>query len=178
MPPDTTALEIPWGMLITIVSVAFTAFGGLVTTLLVKLHSAGKKNTKALVDSVRTDFTNQLATVSAELSNRVGGLGKDLETKSSQLDANMLQLGERVGKYFEAHDRLRDKWEEFLREYLKIDSTRGQKIDALFRVVDQMQVAVKDIPPAMNAKIEEAFTHSLSELKLYVRDRIQEEKKQ
>lgn len=166
MPPDTTALEIPWGTLITIVSVAFTAFGGLLTTLLVKLHAAGKRNTQALVDSVRTDFSNQLAL-----------LGKDLETKSSQLDTNVLQLVERVGKYFEAHDRLRDKWEEFLREYLKIDSTRGQKIDALFRVVDQMQAAVKDIPPAMNAKIEEAFTHSLSELKLYVRDRIQEERK-
>lgn len=166
MPPDTTALEIPWGTLVTIVSVAFTAFGGLLTTLLVKLHAAGKRNTKALVDSVRVDFSNQLAL-----------LRKDLETKSSQLDAIVLQLGERVGQYFAAHDRLRDKWEEFLREYLKIDSTRGQKIDALFRVVDQMQTAVKDIPPAMNAKIEEAFSHSLSELKLYVRDRIQEERK-
>jgi len=166
VPPDTTALEIPWGTLITIVSVAFTAFGGLLTTLLVKLHAASKRNTRALVDSARID-----------LSHRIEGLEKDLVTKSGQLDANVLQLVERVGQYFVAHDRLRDKWEEFLREYLKIDSTRGQKIDALFRVVDQMQTAVKDIPPAMNTKIEEAFTHSLSELKLYVRDRIQEERK-
>lgn len=166
MPPDTTALEIPWGTLITIVTAVFTAFGGLLTTLLVKLYAAGKRDTRALVAAVRTDFSNQLAM-----------LQKDLETKSSQLDANVLQLVERVGKYFAAHDRLRDKWEEFLKEYLKIDSTRGQKIDALFRVVDQMQTAVKDIPPAMNAKIEEAFSHSLSELKLYVRDRIQEERK-
>jgi hypothetical protein len=80
-------------------------------------------------------------------------------------------------KYFEAHDRLRDKWEEFLREYLKIDSTRGQKMDALFRIVDQMQTAVKELTPAMNAKIEEAFTHAMSELKLYVRDQMREERK-
>lgn len=95
---------------------------------------------------------------------------KRLEERASHNHELVVQLGERVDKYFAAHERLRDKWDEFLREYLKIDSTRGQKVDALFRVVDQMQKAVEAIPRNLNDKVEEAFTHSLSELKLYVRE--------
>jgi hypothetical protein len=87
-----------------------------------------------------------------------------------------VRLEDRIGKYFEAHERLRDKWDEFLREYLKIDSTRGQKVDALFRVVDQMQDTFKEIRPTLNSKIEDSFARALSELKVYVRDQIREEK--
>jgi len=36
---------------------------------------------------------------------------------------------------------------------------------------------VKELTPTMNAKIEEAFTHAMSELKLYVRDQMREERK-
>lgn len=72
-------------------------------------------------------------------------------------------------------ERLRDKWEEFLREYLKIDSTRGQKIDALFRIVDQMQDTVRELRGAMNSKIDESFQRSQNELKLYIRDQLREE---
>jgi uncharacterized membrane protein YhiD involved in acid resistance len=85
----------------------------------------------------------------------------------------MVQLEKRTEGQEEAHDRLRDKWEEFLKEYIKIDSTRGQKIDALFRVVDRMQEVVDKLPLQMNSKIEEAFTQSMSEIKLYARDQIE-----
>jgi len=109
---------------------------------------------------------------------------RSINTRANSTDRSVVQLDkqlehlagtleERLGEYFKAHERLRDKWDEFLREYLKIDSTRGQKVDALFRVVDQMQQAVEHIPRNVNEKIEEAFTHSLSELKLYARDQIQ-----
>lgn len=100
---------------------------------------------------------------------------KRLDERTAHNHELVVQLDERVDKYFAAHERLRDKWDEFLREYLKIDSTRGQKVEALFRVVDQMQKAVEAIPRNLNDKVEEAFTHSLSELKLYVRDLMTEE---
>lgn len=84
---------------------------------------------------------------------------------------------DRLAQYFSAHERLRDKWDEFLREYLKIDSTRGQKVDALFRVVDQMQDTFKELRPALNAKVEDLFQRGVNELKVYVRDQIREELK-
>ena len=106
-------------------------------------------------------------------------LYKNLQNNTKQkfdlIDNLITQLNRRIDNYFKAHDSLRDRWEDFLKEYLKIDSTRGQKIDALFRIVDQMQEAVRDLRPGMNTKIEEAFSRSLSELKLYVRDQMREE---
>lgn len=107
------------------------------------------------------------------INTRADATDKSVVQLDKQLDHLAGTLEERLGEYFRAHERLRDKWDEFLREYLKIDSTRGQKVDALFRVVDQMQQAVEHIPRNVNEKIEEAFTHSLSELKLYARDQIQ-----
>lgn len=97
-------------------------------------------------------------------------LQKRLEEKAAYAQERISQLEERIHKYFDAHERLRDRWNEFLREYLKVDGIRNQKVDALFRIVDQMQKTVEAIPPNMNRKIEEAFTHTLSELKLYVRE--------
>lgn len=96
-----------------------------------------------------------------------------IKEKTDHLREIMVQLDNRVSAYFTAHERLRDKWDDFLREYLKIDNTRGQKVDALFRVVDQMDEAVKQIPRNINSKLDEAFNHSLSEVKLYARDQIQ-----
>lgn len=95
-----------------------------------------------------------------------------LDEKTAHNHELVTQLEGRIEKYFEGHERLRDKWDEFLREYLKIDSTRGQKVEALFRVVDQMQKIIESIPRNLNDKIEDAFTNSLSELKLYVRELI------
>lgn len=100
---------------------------------------------------------------------------KNLQDQIDEHKSVIESLQARTEKYFEAHTRIRDKWEDFLKEYLKIDSTRGQKIDALFRIVDQMQDTVKELRPAMNTKIEESFARLVSELKLYVRDQLREE---
>jgi tRNA(Ile)-lysidine synthase TilS/MesJ len=147
-------MQIPWEYVIPVIVGAFGAFGTVLGFLIKSVDKAARNHWKQKFDQLEKD--TQLATRHTE------------EMLGAQ--------AQRITQYFEAHDRLRDRWEEFLREYLKIDSTRGQKIDALFRVVDQMQAAVREISPNVNTKIEEAFTHSLSELKLYVRDQLREER--
>ncbi len=149
--PNTTALaEVPWGTIFALVGGAFTAYGALLTFLVKRLFKAAQENTNQ-------KFAN-------------------LDEKLTREHALVVDLGSRVGQYFEGHERLRDKWEEFLRDYMKIDNTRGQKIDALFRVVDQMEEVLRDVRPAMKQKIEESFTHSLDALKLYVRELLAQEK--
>jgi len=144
LPIDT---GVPWDTFWTVVG----GLLGVLGTVLLLLYKNMNRNI-----STRADATDKSV---VQLDKQLGSLSNTFE--------------ERLGEYFRAHERLRDKWDEFLREYLKIDSTRGQKVDALFRVVDQMQQAVEHIPRNVNEKIEEAFTHSLSELKLYARDQIQ-----
>jgi hypothetical protein len=146
--------QIPWEYLVAIIVGAFGAFGTLLGFLVRAVDKAARNYWKQKFDQ----------------------LVKDTESTRRQMEGALEAQSQRISQYFEAHDRLRDRWEEFLREYLKIDSTRGTKIDALFRVVDQMQIAVREILPNVNSKIEEAFTHSLSELKLYVRDQLREER--
>lgn len=107
-----------------------------------------------------------------------GAQQKRIEEKFQALANDVIKLDREVRGYFQAHEKLRDKWDEFLKEYLKIDSTRGQKVDALFRIVDQMQDTVKELRPALNEKVEEMISRALSELKLYVRDLIREESRE
>lgn len=152
MTPDNA---VPWVAIIAIGAPALAAFGGLLLF-----------------------FVKRFLRKSEEVYDlRFAQLHEKIATLDSGLDRRVVELGKRVDDLFAAHDRLRDRWDEFLREYLKIDATRGQKIDALFRVVDDMQNALKEIRPAMNSKIEDAFSRALSELKVYVRDQIREERK-
>lgn len=67
-------------------------------------------------------------------------------------------------------EKHRDRWDQFLKEYHVLDSTRGQKVDALFRIVDQMRETMKDIRPMLNAKVDDTYLRLLNELKLYARD--------
>jgi hypothetical protein len=108
-------------------------------------------------------------------SRFVKALETNYDTKFGQVTTRLAEINDRIGVVFAAHEKLRDKWDDFLREYLKIDSTRGQKIDALFRVVDEMQNSLKEVRPALTSKIEDSFCRSVSELKVYVRDQIRAE---
>jgi len=92
----------------------------------------------------------------------------------ANLKEKVVQLEKQTEQQAQAFDRLRDKWDEFLCEYLKIDSTRGQKIDALFRGVDEMREVIRDIRLNLNSKIEDSYARAASELKLYVRDLMKE----
>jgi len=106
----------------------------------------------------------------SSMSKRIDDSNKKIGDSTKQFAVDMVKLEGRLSEYFKANEKMRDRWDTFLTDYLKIDSTRGQKIDALFRVIDQMQDIVRVLPKNMNSKIEESFTHSLSELKLYVRE--------
>lgn len=146
-------------------SVFWSVVSGLLGTLGAMLLLLYKNTTRQIKEKYEAADKSVV-----QLERRVEHMSTALD---KQIDAMETTMEERLSTYFKAHERLRDKWDNFLREYLKIDSTRGQKVDALFRVVDQMQSAVEQIPRNMNDKIEESFTHSMSELKLYVRDQIQ-----
>jgi hypothetical protein len=156
--PSPTDIGVPWEIFWSVVG----GLLGVLGTVLLLLYKSTNRRIKEKADA----SDKGMVQLGKELDKVTAALTEQVNTTYSTVE-------ERLDTYFKAHERLRDKWDDFLREYLKIDSTRGQKVDALFRVVDQMQKAVEHIPRNMNEKIEEAFTHSLSELKLYARDQIQ-----
>lgn len=143
--------EIPWGIVGSLIGGMATIMGALATILYKMIN---KRLADARQDVV--DLRNTLESTEKSIMEIIKG--------------HTMAFDGRAKDYFLALDRLRDKWEGFLTEYLKIDSTRGQKIEALFRVVDSMDEVVKSIPRQMNDKVEEAFAHAMSELKLYARE--------
>lgn len=163
--PTTTAVDqvasVPWEV---IIPVALALLGALGVTLRMLFKGVHKR-----IDGVEKTFEKRVDTATVTTDEK-------LDEKFQRLHELVIQSEERVGSYFLAHERLRDRWDEFLREYLKIDSTRGQKVDALFRVNDQVQKIVDALPRHVDSKIEEAFTHSLSELKLYIRELLAKER--
>ena len=166
--PTDPSAGVPWEYLIPIIVAFLGALGVLLRLLFKGVHKRISSVEAATGKRVDDAIGNNEALAQA--------LDEKLEEKFQRIHELVVQLEKRVSKYFDAHERLRDKWDEFLREYLKIDSTRGQKVDALFRVNDQMQKIVDSIPRHVDSKIEEAFTHSLSELKLYIRELLAKER--
>lgn len=148
---------------------------GLLTALGVSLRLLYKGTIKR-IDTVEESFCKRTDEVLENSQALAEASDEKMEEKFQRVHELVVKLESRVGKYFDSHERLRDKWDDFLREYLKIDSTRGQKVDALFRLNDQMQKILDALPHHVDSKIEEAFTHSLSELKLYIRELVAEEK--
>jgi uncharacterized membrane protein YgaE (UPF0421/DUF939 family) len=165
MTPSDATGGVPWPTIVSVAGGVLGVVGVALMFLARMLLKSYQKNAKQELASLRTEMKQEIQEFRTLSLQKFETLGDDV-----------IQLERRVGKYFDAHERLRDKWDEFLREYLKIDSTRGQKVDALFRIVDQMQEAVRDIRPALNTKSEELIAHAITELKLYVRDILKEER--
>ena len=161
MTPSTSG--VPWP---TIVAVAGGILGivGVALLFLIKL----------LLKSYQKNAEQKREAIQKEAEQNLQAFQGVTFEKFSALVDSVIQLDRRVGEYFKAYDRLRDKWEEFLREYLAIDGTRSQKVEALLRIVDEMREALREIRPTIDTKIEETITHALAELKLYVRDFLKE----
>jgi len=142
--PDVAAAAQPslWHVILY-VGVGFSA-AATILGLLKMLLSAYKKNMQLELDVIRKDVTR--------INQDYGRAEADTRSCEEQIE------------------RQRDRWEAFLKEYHILDSTRGQKVDALFRTVDSMRETIKELKPSMFNKIDDLIGKLTNELKLYIRD--------
>lgn len=66
-----------------------------------------------------------------------------LHAQNASIEQQIKKLEERLQSYDNALERVRDRWDQFLREYVKIDNSRGSKIDAMFRVLDTVNEKIR-----------------------------------
>lgn len=161
--PNATG-GVPWS---TIVAVSGSILGIVGTALLILM--------RLLLKSYQRNAEQELEAVKAEAEQNLLRFKEVTQEKLESMVSKALELDRRIGESFAVHAKLRDKWDEFLREYLEIDIGRSKKVEALFRIVDQMQATLEEIRPTLNTKIEEMIMRVIAELKLYVRDFIAEE---
>jgi hypothetical protein len=139
------------GQIIMYVGIGFSAAATILGLLLKLLLSSYKRNAQLELDVMRRDIQRVI--------QDYGRAEADTKCCEEQIE------------------RQRDRWEAFLKEYHILDSTRGQKVDALFRTVDTMRETIKELRPAMFAKVDDLLSKLTNELKLYVRDIIKKEEK-
>ena len=193
MPPIPATVEVPWSLISAVTGGVLTLFGGVLLVMVKRMLKTDQKRQEERFIALKKEMSTAIETASVRyvdfkeqaefrFKDHKKNSDNQLQVVSEHVDdklrigaENMVQLDSKLGDYARAHDRLRDKWDEFLREYLKIDSTRGAKVDALFRITDQMQDVLKELRPALNNKVEEMISHTISELKLYIRERVQDE---
>jgi len=74
----------------------------------------------------------------------------------------------------ETMEKLRDRWEQFVREDTAMESTRGRKVDALFNVVDHIREEMRQLRPALLQRLEDLHTRSKLDLRQELRDYVRE----
>jgi hypothetical protein len=79
-----------------------------------------------------------------------------------------------VSRLDETMEKLRDRWEQFVREDTAMESTRGRKVDALFNVVDHIREEMRQLRPALLQRLEDLHTRSKLDLRQELRDYVRE----
>ena len=71
-------------------------------------------------------------------------------------------------------EKLRDRWEQFVREDTAMESTRGRKVDALFSVVDHIREEMRQLRPALLQRLEDLHNRGKIDLRQELREYVRE----
>jgi len=74
----------------------------------------------------------------------------------------------------ETMEKLRDRWEQFVREDTAMESTRGRKVDALFSVVDHIREEMRQLRPALLQRLEDLHNRGKIDLRQELREYVRE----
>lgn len=176
--------------LITVMSVVFGASVALIMALWkwgrasdrakIKqmLETAKAENAQALNEHqnlVRMDLAATRAEMTSELEKFqlvLGQIATDRESCSGRHASQVREIKDQA-------EKMRDKWEQFIRDDAAMEATRGRKVEALFGVVDSIKENVRGLPVAMSTKMDEMFRAAREELRSdarkYVRDQLREQ---
>lgn len=119
-------------------------------------------------DYFKESITDQFRAFKETISKDIVQLEKDI----SSLDAT---CSDSIKGFEAIIEKFRDRQGEFLKEYHIVDSTRGNKVDALFTKLDEMRKYVKELKPILHNKAEEIGETLRKEMQFYLRDLVRED---
>ena len=149
------------GELIAIMAATFgttTAVVGLLVRQLLKSYQdKSKQDLQHVRDACSADVR--------QIGERINAIAQDQRECEERSDREIQRIADAV-------EKLRDKWEKFVKEDAAMEATRGRKVEALFGVVDSVKETVRGLPEAMNRKMDEMYRSVRQELKAEVRDEV------
>lgn len=138
---------------------------GIITYLWRRGSAAQQAAVNTSLAAVKTELT-------AKIDSDARALKQDVMHAKEDQDRVERDAKETLAKI----DSVRNKWEDFLKEYYSLDTTRSNKLEAAFRRVDELKTTVGELRPAVMRKIEENILTARNELRddmrMYVRDQI------
>jgi hypothetical protein len=150
------------------ISVMAATFG--VTTAVVALLV--RQLLRAYQDRSKQELRNVNDRVDAELTlvnDRLRSVSKERKDCEEREDREVQRISVQV-------DKLRDKWERFIKEDSAMEATRGRKVEALFGVVDSVKATVRELPDAMTRKIDDLYRSVKKELQHEMREELRKQK--
>ena len=134
-----------------------------------KMLSSGMREMK---ESLETKIKNNTSNFSSRVTNCQDKMHAVVDNLKESRDECEHRCTRSVTELDAKHEGLRDRWETFLEKYTVLDATRGNKVDALFRTVDEMRGILKDLRPAVADKIDSLFKGAKDELRMYIREEV------
>lgn len=145
------------GIMAATFGVTTTVVGILVRQLLKSYQEKSKQELQNVRDACAADIR--------QIAERVSAVAEDRRQCEEREDREIQRIASSV-------EKLRDKWEKFVKEDAAMEATRGRKVEALFGVVDSVKDTVRGLPEAMNRKMDEMYRDMRKELKTEVRDEV------
>jgi hypothetical protein len=162
-------MQLSIGELLGLLGAAFglstTIIVFLVKMLLSSYREKGKQDIKAGFDEIMSE--------AKLLRALVDQLGVDRDACQGRHDRDSEKLETQM-------EKLREKWEMFIKENAAMEATRGRKVEALFGVVDSVKTTIHSLPTVMHNKMDEMHRLSKddlrSDLRKYTRELVKESK--
>ena len=156
MNPAATGVEL--GTLLTIMGGTF----GLTTAVIALL-------VRMLFKTYREKTDDKLDTLRAEYKTRLDGLAKEVADAIQDRRDCEIRGNSSVSRLQSIADKLQDQWLEFQKSAATLEATRGERLDAMFNVLDHQKDEIRGLRPAILKKQEELQQAGMEEMRLYMR---------
>lgn len=144
--------------LIMVVTTSFAVSTTVIGILFRQLLRSYREHDNQRFEILKTEYTTQLDSLRSSAQEA-------LETRR-QCEA---REHTQIEKLEEAIEKLRDRWEQFVRDDAALEATRGRKVDALFGVVDHIKEEVRGLKPIVIQRLEDSYHKIKSEVTQEIR---------
>jgi len=160
------------GELATIMGATFGVTTVVVGLLMKQLLKTSAEKTAQELQNVRDACTADVQNIRdacvadvRQLGERVKAVADERKGCEEREDRDVQRISGQV-------EKLRDKWEKFVKEDAAMEATRGRKVEALFGVVDSVKDSVRELPDVMSRKMDVMYRDVRKELKSDIREEV------
>jgi len=144
----------------------FTALAVIIGLLMRLLFGAFKKQAEQRVKTVADKLT-QIGSRVDDVEKRMQKAVEDAIKDAKDAETRSLKAIEKMDQSVE---KIRDKWERFQADYNAMETTRGNRVRALFRVYDELKEAFQGLKPALFSKVDDVMQEGMVELQRIARE--------